>query len=244
MTHARLHDGSDVEVLTWLDDHSRYALSVTAHRRVTGTAVVDTFTRTAAISGVPASVLSDNGMYYTARYARGGDSGPNRFETLLAGLGVVFKHSRPNHPRTCGKVERFQQTLKKWLTAQPQPQDLDELDGLLENFVEHYNHHRPHRALDRTTPAVAYTRLPKAQPSTDPTSQPRIRHDRVDKTGRVTLRYNGRLHHIGIGRTLAGTRLIMLIDDRDIQIINHTTGQLIQQLTLDPDRDYQPQHKT
>lgn len=61
-THWRLQDGSDVEILAFIDDHSRYALSVTAHRRVTGDIVADRFLRTAASMGFPASILTDNGM--------------------------------------------------------------------------------------------------------------------------------------------------------------------------------------
>lgn len=61
-THYFLTTGADTEVLVWLDDHSRYALSVTAHNRVTGNIVVDTFNKTAETQGFPASVLTDNGL--------------------------------------------------------------------------------------------------------------------------------------------------------------------------------------
>ena len=74
-THYFLTDGTDTEVLVWLDDHSRYALSVTAHLRVTGPLVVDTFNRTGATQGFPASTLTDNGLVYTARFAGEPDKG-------------------------------------------------------------------------------------------------------------------------------------------------------------------------
>ena len=241
MTHVTLANGGDAEVLSWLDDHSRYALAVTAHHRVSTSIVVDAFRETAQQHGFPASVLSDNGMYYTARFARGSRSGPNRFETLLADLGVSQKHSRPNHPTTCGKVERFQQTMKKWLRARPPANDIDDLQALLDDFVDHYNHHRPHRSIGRTTPANAYTLLPKTGPAADPNTDYRIRHDRVDNSGKVTLRYHSRLYKIGIGRAHARTRIVMLITGPDIRIINPTTGELLRHLTLDPTRTYQPQ---
>jgi transposase InsO family protein len=81
-------------------------------------------------------------------------------------LGVLQKNFRSNHPTTCGKVERFQQTMKKWLAAQPhQPVTIAELQTLLDCFVEDYNHRRPHRSLPhRATPALAYTARPKAIP--------------------------------------------------------------------------------
>jgi transposase InsO family protein len=102
-THWRLADGSDVEILCWLDDHSRYAISVTAHHRVTGPIVVDTFTNALETHGIPASTLTDNGMVFTTRLS-GGAGGRNGFETLLDSLGVTQKNSRPHHPTTCGKV--------------------------------------------------------------------------------------------------------------------------------------------
>ena len=134
--------------------------------------------------------------------------------------------------------------MKKWLRAQPvQPATLTDLQTLLDRFVEEYNHHRPHRSLPhRATPATLYNTLPKALPaaSRDPDTHDRVRHDRIDKSGCVTLRHNGRLHHIGIGRTHAGTHIILVVQDLDIRIVNAITGELLRELTLDPERDYQP----
>jgi transposase InsO family protein len=241
-THYPLADGTGVEILSWLDDHSRCALSVTAYARVTGPIVVAAFRDAIAVHGAPASVLSDNGMVFTTRFS-GGKGGRNAFEAELRRLGVVQKNSRPNKPTTCGKVERFQQTLKKWLRAQPvQPTTLTQLQTLLDTFVVQYNRHRPHRSLPhRATPATAYAARPKATPGDrGPDTHHRIRHDRVDTTGVVTLRHAGRLHHIGIGRTHARTHIILLIQDLDIRILDATTGELLRELTLDPTRDYQP----
>ncbi len=241
--HWRLATGADTEIITWLDDHSRYALSVTAHRRITGPIVVDTFDQTCVDHGVPASTLTDNAMVYTTRFS-GGKGGRNAFEARLAALGVTQKHSAPNHPTTCGKVERFQQTLKKYLTAQPRANNLNELQALLNEFVCTYNNHRPHRSLGRTTPAAAYQRLPKATPEHNSADiHFRVRHDRVDKTGSVTLRHNSRLHHIGIGRAHKHTPVTLLVADLDIRVIATQTGELLRHLTLNPTRDYQPQNQ-
>jgi transposase InsO family protein len=239
-THYRLANDVDVEILTWLDDHSRYALSVTAHLRVTGSAVLSSFRIAVEHHGLPASTLTDNGMVFTTRYA-GGRGGRNAFEAELVKLRIVQKNSRPNHPTTCGKVERFQQTLKNWLRAQPQPTTINQLQALLDVFVELYNHHRPHRSLPhRSTPATAYTTRPKATPGHHTTNPHyRVRHDRVDEGGSVSLRVNGRLHHIGIGRTHTRTRIILLINDLEIRIIHAATGEILRALTLDPTRSYQ-----
>jgi transposase InsO family protein len=242
-THYRLADGTDTEILTWLDDHSRYALHVTAWPRVTGPIVVDTFRAAINQHGVPASTLTDNGMVFTTRLS-GGKGGRNALEHELRRLHVRQKNSTPNHPTTCGKVERYQQTMKNWLRAQPdQPADLTDLQTLIEEFTRIYNHQRPHRSLPhRATPAAVYHALPKALPATSRTddTHTRVRHDRIDHHGVVTLRLAGRLHHIGIGRTHTRTHVIMLIEDLNVRVINAVTGELLRELTIDPTRDYQP----
>jgi len=242
-THYRLTTGAEIEILTWLDDCTRFALHVGAYARVTGPIVHATFRETAAQHGIPASTLTDNGMVFTTRLA-GGRGGRNALEHQLRAWNVVQKNSRPNHPTTCGKVERFQQTMKKWLRAQTiQPSTIAELQALLDAFVDAYNHRRPHRSLPhRATPAAVYHSMPKALPgaSRDPDTHDRIRHDRVDKVGSVTIRHNGRLHHIGVGRTYAGTCVILLVQDLQIRVVNAITGELLRDLILNPNRDYQP----
>jgi transposase InsO family protein len=241
-THYPLADGTDTEILSWLDDHSRYALRVTAHRRVSGPAVVAEFRAAVAAHGVPASTLTGNGLVFTTRFA-GGKGGRNGFEAELRRQGVRQKNGKPSHPQTQGKVERFQQTLKNWLRAQPaQPATVAQLQALLGTFASIYNKRRPHRSLPhQATPATAYAARPKAAPgdrSSD--AHDRVRTDRVDADGKLTLRVNGRLHHIGIGRTHARTPVLMLIQDLHIRVINAATGELLRELTLNPARDYQP----
>ena len=247
-THYPLLDGTDTEIITWLDDCTRMALHVSVHQRITATTVTTTFRDTVENYGVPGSTLTDNGMVYTVRLAaEGRHGGRTSFENELRRLHITQKNSRPNHPTTCGKVERFQQTLKKWLRAQPdQPATLTELQTLINNFTNDYNHHRPHRSLPhKATPATRYTQLPKATPATDRTKDThhRIRHDIIDTDGKLTLRHNGRLHHIGIGRTHARTPIIMIIHDLNIRVTNATTGEILRELTLDTTKDYQPQNQ-
>ena len=241
-THYRLAGGADTEILTWLDDHSRYVLSLTAHVRVTGPAVLAAFRAAAACHGAPASTLTDNGLVFTTRFA-GGRGGRNALEAELRRLGITQKNGKPNHPQTQGKVERFQQTMKSWLRAQAaQPATLAELQSLLDAFTVIYNTRRPHRSLPhRATPATAYTARPKAAPG-DRTADThnRVRTDRTDPVGKLTLRVNGRLHHIGTGHEHARTPVLMLIQDLHVRIINAATGELIRELTVDPARDYQP----
>ncbi|MPZ96595.1 MAG: IS481 family transposase [Propionibacteriales bacterium] len=246
LTHPDGTPGIDVEIITWLDDCTRYALHLSAHARITTPIVKRTFRKTAAQHGIPASTLTDNGMVYTVRLAGlGRQGGRNGFEQQLRDWHVVQKNSRPNHPTTCGKAERFQQTMKKWLRAQPdQPSTIVELQALLDRFQHEYNTTRPHRSLPhRATPAALYDTMPKALPgpSREADTHDRVRHDRIDKSGTVTLRVAGQLRHIGIGRTHTGTHAILLVQDLEVRVVNALTGELLRQLTIDTSKDYQPQ---
>ena len=234
-THWQLADHTEVEILNWLDDHSRYLLYCTAYRRVAGPDIVASFTTTAATYGLPASTLTDNAAVYTARFTHG----HNDFERLLASLGITQKNGHPGHPQTQGKIERFHQTLKRWLAARPLPTDLPHLQTLLDTFQDHYNTARPHRALPQhRTPTQAYTALPKATPANAPTTHFRIRHDTVDQFGKLTLRHGSRLHHLGIGRTHAGTNVLILVTTTTVSVISKTGHRLIATHHIDPDRNY------
>jgi transposase InsO family protein len=238
VTHWRLADHTEVEILDILDDHSRIAIASHAQAVTTGPDVVDTFTAAIAHWGTPAGLLTDNGAIFTAKYRGDGRTG---LEITLGELGIKHSRSRPYHPQTCGKVERFHQTLKKHLRTQPAAATVAELQTQIDAFLAYYNTIRPHRALRRRTPTEAFNDRPKAFP-TGYQIPPhyRVRHDRIDAAGVITIRYNSRLHHIGLSKHLRGTKVTVLIDDRDIRILARDTGTLIRKLTLDPTRDYQP----
>lgn len=183
-------------------------------------------------------------MVFTTKLAAGrrGLNSHNALEAHLATQGIRQKNSTPGHPTTCGKVERFQQTMKKWLRQQPPAHTLEELQHLINEFVTGNNHHRPHRSLGRHTPAEAYEALSKATP--DPAllnTDSRVRYDKVDSTGSISFRHADKMHHIGIGRHYKNTRVIMLIDGIEIRVVDQQTGELLRELTLDTSRDYQPQ---
>lgn len=165
-THWNLADGSGVEILNWLDDHSRFLLATTAYRRVGGADVVASFTATTTQYGLPACTLTDNGSVYTSRFTHG----HNDFERLLASMGITQKNGHPAHPQIQGKIERFHQTLKRWLAPRPRPATIAALQTLLDEYTVIYNTQRTHRALPAgTIPAQAYTARPKASPPTHTT---------------------------------------------------------------------------
>ena len=234
-THWTLADGTDAEILNWLDDHSRYLLYCTAYRRVAGPDIVASFTATATTYGLPASTLTDNGSVYTSRFTHG----HNDFELLLAGLSVRQKNGHPNHPQTQGKIERFHQTLKRWLIVRPRPASIAELQTLLDTFTALYNTQRTHRALPAgTTPAQAYLARPKAHPTGQPSTHFRIRHDTIDQFGKLTLRHGSRLHHLGIGRAHAGTPVLILVTTTTVTVISKAGHHVLSSHHIDADNNY------
>jgi transposase InsO family protein len=240
-THWQLADHSDVEIINWLDDHSRYLLASRAYRRVRGQTVITTFLAAAEAYGLPQSTLTDNGSVYTSRFT----GGRNGFEYLLASLGVTQKNGHPNHPQTQGKIERFHQTLKRWLAAQPAAATIAELQTQLDTFAGIYNQIRPHRALKGATPAQAYTATVKAVPAKHHTNPHyRVRNDHVDRLGKISLRRAGRMHHPGVGAAHAGSAVTILIDADTVTVIHRDTGQILSEHLIDPDRSYwRNQHK-
>ncbi len=198
--------------------------------------VVRIFFDAAALYGLPQSVLSDNGAIYTTAY-RGSHSG---MEIELATLGITFKYGKPYHLQTQGKVERYHLTLKKYLRKKPAVATLAELQVQIDTFVRYYNEERPHtargcppmrawRALDKATIEIGGQKL---------LAHTKVRRDRVDKTGTFTLRYRSKLHHAGVGRANRGKRILILVADLDVRVIDED-GVMIRHFELDPSVDYQ-----
>jgi transposase InsO family protein len=234
-THWPLADGTDTEILNWLDDHSRLLLSATVFTRVTGDDVVNSFSNNINEYGLPASTLTDNGTVYTARFT----GGKNAFEYLLAILGVTQKNGAPGHPQTQGKIERFHQTLKRWLAQQPPAATIRDLQRQLDAFRDTYNTRRPHRELGRHTPADTYAALPKATaPGHGNPAHYRLRYDTVDQHRKISFRRAGRMHHLGIGAPHIGKRVLAIADNTTVTVIHLETGEVISTHTIDPNKGY------
>lgn len=219
-----------VKVLSFVDDHSRVALQVNALEHATSDATWDTFGQACAQWGVPVGQLTDNGLNFSGKL-RGVEV---RFEIELRAIGVVAKTSRPYHPQTCGKVERFQQTMKKWLRRQPLARDLGELQGQLDTFVAYYNQQRPHRGIGSVTPAERWAATPPAiclgvalpRPATRTTVV--VGRNGVVPVGgyrvNIGVSFHGRTAHVHSD----GAHVAVFIDHR-----------LVRALTIDPGRTYQ-----
>ena len=234
-THWRLKDGSDVEIINWLDDHSRLLLGCTVFKAVTGQIVINTFNECRKTYGTPFSTLTDNGIVYTGRFVKG----KNGFEYLLSELEIVQKNGSPAHPQTQGKIERFHQTLKKWLTEQEAAKDLKELQRQLDEFRAIYNTQRPHKALEMRTPQSSYEATIKATPKEAKDKEHhRVRHDRVDKFGKISLRRAGKMHHLGVGIENQFRKVYVIADHYLVSVVEKKSGEVLSKHVIEPTRTY------
>jgi hypothetical protein len=185
--------------------------------------------------GLPTQCLSDNGLSFSGRL-RGFQV---TFEENLRAQGIRPITSRPFHPQTCGKVERFQQTLKKRLRARRRARTLTELQAQLDDIIDNYNHHRPHSSIGRVPPAVRFEASAAAPPPRNALTEPEARHRiTIDPRGVATT---GRWH-IGVGVAHAGQRALIVLNGPHADVI--IDGHLVRSLDLDPKRRYQPTGKT
>jgi transposase InsO family protein len=217
-TTWHLADGSEVKILNVIDDHSRLLVASTAMRSCTAKAVLTVLMAAATVLGLPAAFLSDNAAAF--RYP---------LADALATMGIGAKHSRPYHPQTNGKVERFHKTLKQWLAKQPPAATLAELQAQLDLFRYIYNHRRPHRGINRRYPADVWNQAPKTGPSTHALGTPTRTSQNTVRGSRIEI---GRQYRITLGAAYNGRTAFTIITGTACHIF--IDGRLIRDLTLDP----------
>ena len=239
-TGWRLADGSPAAIAGTLDDHSRLLAGVRAGPGDgTGELVWSVMAAAIAEYGVPARSLSDNGLCYSAA-RRGGEVA---FEVNLRALGCQPITSSPYHPQTCGKIERFWQTLKRWLLSDHArtgwPATVGELNAALARFAAFYNRQRPHRALHGRTPAAVYAATAAARPPSRPLPAPlSVHHGAVNNYGVITV---GR-YAINIGSRWRGVDITAIKDGEHIVVLSG--NRLLRTLDADTTRRYQPAART
>lgn len=220
-----------VHVFNIIDDHSRVAARSRAVTNAVSEEAWTTFCQAGERWGLPANVLSDNGLCFSGKL-RGFEV---FFEEQLREAGIVPSTGRPYHPQTTGKVERFQQTLKQWLRRQPLARDLDELQSQLDQFCEIYNYQRPHQGIGRQIPADRWHATSAAQPADLP-----IAHPTYERTTTATVYDVGKVRagrfRIHLGAEWCGQPAIIRTDGRHATVF--VNGQLVRSLELDPTRSY------
>src|SRR6478672_3172719 len=221
-----LADGTEVKILNIVDDHSRLLVASVAASSVTGALALTVFAAAAAILGWPARFLSDNAKAFRHVLA-----------DALAELGIASRHSRAHHPQTNGKVERFHQTLKRWLAKQPAAETLEELQTQLDVFRLIYNHQRPHRSLGRQHPADVWAAAPKTGPADRPLGVPSHLYRGVVHGSCLRL---GTKWRITLGARFDHQPAIAIVTGLACHVF--VNGRLARALTLDPSRVDQRLH--
>jgi hypothetical protein len=237
MTQWTLAGGQSVEIIDFIDDHSRYVPALVAFdHTVTCENTSAVFEQACNLEGAPARLVTDNGLIFT-----GNQLGFEvLFETRVRALGVHQISSSPYHPQTCGKLERFHQTLKKHLAATDPATTLAELQARLDAFRDHYNWRRPHQGIGRAIPAVRYDAQPRSGPLEEiPDRPPHIVTVTVSSAGHLTLSP----WRIGVGSRWAGTRITVIQTGLHLQLYD-PDNRLIRELDIDPNRRYQPTGNT
>lgn len=237
-TQLVLADESPVWAMDILDDHARFCLALRLGEGPTGQAAWECFEWAVARYGLPAQVLSDNGSCFTGRLLSGG--GTVEFERRLATLGVKLLHSRPYHPQTLGKLERFHRTEKEWLADHPRPETAEQMQELLDEFRVHYNVERPHQGIADATPAERYRAM---VPDLAPDPLPGPLPDAAHPTGAIVRRVSNwgvlsyRRHSINVGTIWAGH--LLRITEIDGVVHCFYGEQLVRALVVDMDQRYQ-----
>ena len=236
-TRCELTRGRVAWIMDILDDHSRVSPGALVGGGPTGELAWDTLAASAAGWGWPRSVLSDNGTCFTGRfYGHYVD-----FEIGLAALGITARHASPGHPQTCGKLERFHRTLKRWLRTRPQAGSYRTLQRQVDDFRDYYNDQRPHHELHGVVPSERWHARPAASPG-EPYALPDL--DQTLTISGATTDHAGIVNAAGkiihIGREWATRQVTVARYANNVIILDPTGPTLIRRLTLDPARRYQP----
>jgi transposase InsO family protein len=158
-----LADGTELKLISGLDDCSRFCLIATVVRRATGRAVCRAFVAAMRLYGIPDEVLTDNGKVFTGRF---GKPRPAEvlFERICRKNGIRQLLARPYSPTTIGKVERWHQSLQTDFLADAGPfATIEAAQAAVDAWRHEYNHDRPHQSLDMAAPASRFRlRSPEA----------------------------------------------------------------------------------
>lgn len=219
-----LADGTEVKILNVVDDHSRLLVASAATLHCTGAFALTVLAAAAVVLGWPARFLSDNAKAFRHVLA-----------DALRPMGITAGHGRPYHPQTQGKVERFHQTLQRWLSKQPPAETIEQLQAQLDAFRHRYNHQRGHSSIGKRTPANVWEAAPKSGPSTQPLNEPTSFYKGIINGG---VLWAGTRWQISIGAKHNGSAAIAIITGLACHIF--IDGKLARGFTLDPTRRSQP----
>jgi transposase InsO family protein len=218
MSGLLLDDGTDLKVVTGIDDHSRFCVAAGLVTRATSRAVCEVFAQALRTYGIPDEVLTDNGKVFTGRF--GLHQAEVLFDRMCRENGISHRLTAPQSPTTTGKIERFHQSLRKEFIADRSFTSFDAAREALDAWVHDYNTERPHQALEMAVPADRFRLVPTSK---DASSVPVFAEE--DQRGQWVLRRvgsNGVMsvdnQMFSVGNAYKGALVDAFVDDTTIQI--------------------------
>jgi transposase InsO family protein len=218
MGGVELDDGTELKVVTGVDDHSRFCVAAGLVRRATSKAVCGVLGASLARYGIPDEILTDNGKCFTGRF------GPHPvevlFDRILRENGISHRHTGVRSPTTTGKIERFHQSLRREFLDGRIFVSAEQAQAELDRWVQDYNTNRPHQALEMATPAERFRLQPL---SSQAISVPVDEHDaqagqwvlrRVASNGYVSVDNQA----FSVGNAFRGELADVFVDQTTIQV--------------------------
>jgi len=149
-----LADGTKASIVSGLDDYSRFVISAHVVERATARPVCDALAAAMRSYGIPSEILTDNGKVFTNRFGPG--TGEVLFDRICRENGIKHILTKPRSPTTTGKVERWHKTLRQEFLNGKVFDSVEDAQTQLDNWVNHYNHERPHQGIGMVTPAQRF----------------------------------------------------------------------------------------
>jgi transposase InsO family protein len=151
MGRVKLADGTELSVVTGIDDHSRFCVSALLVPKATARPVCSALTLSMGIHGIPDAVLTDNGKVFTGRF--GVTKTEVLFDRICRENGVRHLLTAPYSPTTTGKIERLHKTMRAEFFTDTVCDTIEQLQAALDGWVVHYNTERPHQGIGDVPPA-------------------------------------------------------------------------------------------
>ena len=207
MGGVMLDDGTDLKVVTGVDDHSRFCIAAGLVVRATSRAVCEVFKQAMLTYGVPDEVLTDNGKVFTGRF--GTHKAEVLFDRMCRENGISHRLTAPRSPTTTGKIERFHQSVRKEFLVDRTFPTIAVAQKELDAWVHDYNNERPHQSLEMAVPAERFRLVAETK---DPSSVPV--HSEDDKQGQWVLRR-------------VGSNGVISVDNQMFSVSNAFKGELV-----------------
>jgi hypothetical protein len=213
-----LEDGTELKLVTGVDDHSRFCIAAGLVRRATSKAVCEVLAASLARWGIPDEILTDNGKCFTGRY------GPRPvevlFDRILRENGISHRHTAPRSPTTTGKIERFHQSIHRELLDGRTFASLQAAQAEIDAWVNDHNTERPHQSLEMATPAERFRLAPVSKQGVSVPTDAADDHRgqwvlrRVGSNGVVSV--DNQL--FSVGNALKRELVDVFVDDTTIQV--------------------------